>query len=666
MIAFPVFNSLKISDYGLFPGNDSDPGLNIDFTPGLTLVLGANGLGKSTLILILYRLLAGLADVRADRPRLGTSTRPLRQLSWSERREIGTRVADDAEDAIATLSLEVRKRRVEITRSLKDLALLRFTIDDEDVAPTETLFQQSMLQLSGAIQFDDWLLVLRYVVFYFEERRNLIWDPSAQRQLLRLLCFPAEISQQWSSSERDALILDSRMRNLRNVLNREMTEFDEAEAKTEIAGDVVPQLKLLEKLQADDQEKLEELEDRSLAIAEARESSRRRLLSAQQGRENAYRDVERSRLSAIETKYPTNSETARYIIAQLMSEGRCIVCGHHSRAAAKTYDQRARTEHCVICNTNLSKGANEPSTGLKLRRAERDLERSGEFLAKTEKELVAAHHLSNEAIALYESHFNQTQGLHEEMSARAVKIDALARSLPPDETVLAERRKSIVDLRTKVSEMENDLAKRSRDFQALVESQKLQIAKWSSKIKYTFSKYARGFLLESCRLVYEPNKDRLGESGGEIEYPGFELEMSGTDFTKPVRRAGPDQVSESQREFIDLAFRMTLIEVVTAGGVGTMVLDAPESSLDAIFTTRAADVLAKFAQSDGNSRLVITSNLVAGNLLPELIRKAIPAKSVKHKIVNLLKISAPSAAVKAQRAKYDRLYRTILSSARQK
>jgi len=39
------------------------------------------------------------------------------------------------------------------------------------------------------------------------------------------------------------------------------------------------------------------------------------------------------------------------------------------------------------------------------------------------------------------------------------------------------------------------------------------------------------------------------------------------------------------------------------------VIDAPESSLDAVFVTRAADVLTRFA-ADGGNRLLITSNLI--------------------------------------------------------
>jgi hypothetical protein len=84
MISIPIFEQLDISGYGLFPGSDkTGPGLHATFRPGLTLVLGANGLGKSTLVTIIYRLLTGPYDIAriADRPELGTLRLTPTQLS---------------------------------------------------------------------------------------------------------------------------------------------------------------------------------------------------------------------------------------------------------------------------------------------------------------------------------------------------------------------------------------------------------------------------------------------------------------------------------------------------------------------------------------------------------------------------------------------------------
>jgi hypothetical protein len=138
--------------------------------------------------------------------------------------------------------------------------------------------------------------------------------------------------------------------------------------------------------------------------------------------------------------------------------------------------------------------------------------------------------------------------------------------------------------------------------------------------------------------------------------------MTGADFPSPVRRTGPEQVSESQREFIDLAFRMALMTVAGSSAVGTLVIDAPESSLDAVFVTRAAKVLSRFAEPSRGNRLLITSNLVEGRLIPSLIQTATPAGEQSQRIVDLFAIAAPTAAVRQLRGEYDAIRQTLLGA----
>jgi hypothetical protein len=133
--------------------------------------------------------------------------------------------------------------------------------------------------------------------------------------------------------------------------------------------------------------------------------------------------------------------------------------------------------------------------------------------------------------------------------------------------------------------------------------------------------------------------------------------MTGTDFPSPVRRTGPEQVSESQREFIDLAFRMALMKVAGSDGVSSLVIDAPESSLDAVFVTRAAKVLARFAKPSKGNRLLITSNLVEGKLIPELLTMSSLLGKRLSRLVNLFNVAEPTAATR----KLDQEYRQVMS-----
>jgi hypothetical protein len=147
-----------------------------------------------------------------------------------------------------------------------------------------------------------------------------------------------------------------------------------------------------------------------------------------------------------------------------------------------------------------------------------------------------------------------------------------------------------------------------------------------------------------------------------MEFPAFQLDLSAAGFEVLVPRDGPDQVSESQREFIDLAFRMALMDVAGSGGVGTLVIDAPESSLDAVFVSRAATVLMRFATANNMNRLVMASNLVEGQLIPTLLKTA-AADASPAQLVNLFELAEPTAAVRQLREEYDRALAKVLRAA---
>jgi hypothetical protein len=205
------------------------------------------------------------------------------------------------------------------------------------------------------------------------------------------------------------------------------------------------------------------------------------------------------------------------------------------------------------------------------------------------------------------------------------------------------------------------LAEKRPAFQMFVDEKSREMVGRSNDIKTSFEHYARGFLLETCSLIWPPQRARVGQTGDLVEFPAFELEMSGADFPSPVRRTGPEQVSESQREFIDLAFRMSLMEVTGSSGVGSLVIDAPESSLDAVFVRRAADVLARFAEPNRGNRLAITSNLVEGQLIPTLLQLSSTAEDQLSRLVDLFKIAEPTAAVRELRSEYENILQKMLA-----
>jgi hypothetical protein len=654
-----------VDGFGLYPGTPEQPGLSVSFSPGLTLILGTNGLGKSTLIQILYRCLTGPYDIPGldTAAELGNMKTAATMMAASRRNTFASRDALAARGSEVTFTCEIGSRAVSIRRRLSDLALLEFVVDEVTQVCEEIPYQQSVVAMVGLSSFGDFILMLRHLIFYFEDRRSLIWDRTAQRQLLRLLFLPPQQAARWISDERAVLELDSRMRNLRSILGSEeqkaKTHSDQAARSTDVRGE----LTTLDLLQATDSAKREELDPQSSELDAFRQAQRLRHLQLQQEHESNQREYERAKLAAIRSRFPSTDDTSAFILARLISDAHCLVCGNHAPdAAVEEYNDRIRQVSCVICGTDL-RGEENRLSGAEF--ADAAMSAISSRLDFTSGQLQASQLSLAEAEGAYSSCIAELARLDASISERSLRIEVLLRQLPPEDSERRQQLSELSLLRRRLEESRSELNDKIAAFSTFVDSENRAIQEASERIKVAFTSFATGFLLETCSLIWAPYSSRVGQSGEPMLFPAFGLEMSGSNFSAPTRRDGPDQVSESQREFIDLAFRMALMKVASQqSGASTLVIDAPESSLDAIFAQRAKDVLARFSTSESGNRLIVTSNLITGELLPGLLREcfATGEEAASH-VVNLLEIAAPTAAVKELRAEYDAVYNAIVQGA---
>ncbi len=656
MIRLPVFESLDVDGYGMFPGTPSKPGLHIQFHGGLTLVLGANGLGKSTLVTLLYRMCTGPFEVPglATPGVLGTARTEATRLQRPGQRVLAARVADDAAQARATVVFALGTSRIEVSRELSNLSVAALKCDGEDLQPSDDRFQDLVRGQSGLPKFGDWILLLHYLVFYFEDRRALVWDPTAQRQVLRLLMLPKTTAATWEGKEREVLELDSRVRNLQAALNREEGAERRAKAKASDAKTVRGEIERLESEIVPLTARLQEVNLRLPGTHAERQRARLRALTAEQARDSDYRELERLQLERIAEAFPSHTETARYLISRLLSTEVCQTCGSHVPDFAAELESRLAASKCVVCASRLSAPpASRSDLAALIDSKVRRLERLGIALE-------AARIAREEAETAYTTDIFELRSLENGIAQRRAKVAALVRQLPPDERKLRQQSAEVSALRGRLESLRDQLAQRRSAFEVLVRHDMMTIAERRSAVIEVFQEYAQGFLFESCQLKWQPKKDRVGQTGPLVDFPAFEFEMTGSDFPSAVRRSEPQEVSESQREFIDLAFRMTLMKVASDGGVGSLVIDAPETSLDAVFSKRAADVLLKFANPSSNNRLMITSNLVDGQLIPEILREAGIKSARSRRILDLLEIATPTAAIRNLASEYravrDRLF----------
>jgi hypothetical protein len=638
MISFPILRNFDVQQYGLYPGTQAEPGVKTEFLPGVSLIIGANGLGKSTFVALLFRALAGTSDISGS----GQGQLGIRDLRADELQTFGHRVADRAVDAIATLTFDLGKHSIVVSRSLRNLRLTHLSVDGVEVEATEANYQDQVVRCSGLAGFVDWLMVLRYLVFYGDDRRSLVWDPTAQRRVLRMLFLPGYEVEPNAELLNRILRQDSYYRNVSATLTRqERTLLNQEKAAQKLPG-IEKRLEDVSVRMRSVDEALESERTASADLLNGRNSARLEALRAEEAVRECESRLERIRLEQIRASFPSQSETSAYWLTQLIAESRCIVCGTEVPDFARAILERVEHNACPVCSSETTELAAPSDSDLEAVQQEYSAAKNSLRVADDNRdttELRVAEHVARIA---------QLEG---ELAVLAQQAEQLESSLPDSAKAITERHEALRTLRLENESIRVQVLADKEEYSRLVNEQNLYIADYEQRIKDKFDEYAHDFLAEEISLVWGSTQAQIGQLGQPIRFSVFQIEMT-SGSTGSTRREYANQVSESQREFIDIAFRMALVGLAGTNGASTIVMDAPESSLDAVFAPRAAQVLAKFATPTSSSRMILTSNLIDGQLIPTLADLAGISGTDDPRVLNLFEVAAPTAAVQRWASEY--------------
>lgn len=680
MIKFPVIRRLDVRGYELFRTTKTD-GITHEFERGVHAIVGINGLGKTTLLNILYRALMGPLD-QNKRDDAGLLSSKHKVSAWRTKRFFRDRVSDGAIDATVEVDVAFGDNLLTVRRRLTDLSVVHLAADGSELDASQKQYETTVLELSGAATYFDFYAILRYLVFYLEDRIELIWDRRSQFDMMRVLLFDTKAAKAASSAYDDAQSADSEYRTLRAVVNNErenLLELEKAAGLTQASEYRLLQLALAGANQKD-AEQAEALEVVRRAIETARLAREKHLLDLQVAR-SAVELEEQAHYSHL---FPNLGDTAQYVFLNLLGGGSCFVCGNESDAAADYLRQKLDQHRCPICNsTEEQQEKVVPAFAFSRKRL-------GHLKIKVDK-LRTAVATETDEIDRLETEFEQLlerreadRISREEIRDELAKFGALE---APDESALENARASIAAGEKAMAEALAKQTSAETRYGRIMSRQRSRIEEVTNDIKKRFRAFSSMVLAETCELSVEIDRRPIGQEGTKFDFPYFEVMMtSGVFDSSPSARADSDAVSESQREFLDIAFRIALIGAVTQGRADSMlVFETPESSLDSLFVSKAGEAFRAYAEDPKRKNILIAStNLnneemlgaLMGTLVPPKIEKtaashpglgrkraaetrAVPAipKTVRPKrIINLLDLAAPNAALRQYRAHYRRLF----------
>ncbi|MET3710279.1 putative nucleic acid-binding Zn-ribbon protein [Sphingomonas trueperi] len=644
MIAFPLIERVSVHHYALYPGRDGSGELELELGQGPWLVLGVNGLGKSTLLLLLRYLLAG--PVRTRSAGFAGERDDLQAVN---NRFFAVRVAGGAERATAKIVARFGAKTLTVERSLGTLALHHAHIADAATSrtlETEEDYRALITNLMGVAQFEDVVRVLDHLVFYLEGRQSLIWDLAAQFELFRALLTPT-LSADLRRLEGEIVSADSAARNLNATLYKITQRRDRESNKRVTANDTRARIAAaqgeLDKHVKDELALTEQLEAAEILRGDCNLQRKR----SEKLVDDAAQAYEKLKFEVLRQAFAGVSPTDQYLYLKLLSERICIACNQAAPEAAAELQNRHDQGRCVVCGNPRKIDDNVESIGdalkskaseafqlLESRRAELE-EFQGQY-AKANEAVYALHKkVSNVRVAVEDK-----QGL----------IRRLRKNLPAEESLaLSREEERIRTLRGEVLTFRQEREAAERAIEDLLAQLSAAVEQVREKLELAFLEQAAPFFAESVRLVYAPRTAKIGQGGRSFDFPAFEVEMtSGATLGQFVRRT-PEQVSLSQREYLDIIFRMVLVDVLGAGA-GSLAIDGPEGSLDAVFAGRAGDLFARFSAT-GQTNVLLACNIVEGGFIPHALSNY-QRSDRPGRIINLLEQATPTQALKTLQPLY--------------
>ena len=605
---FPMIAGVQLLSFDLYKRR---PDIRIKIDRSVFCVIGANGLGKSS---FLNSLLYGLTGALPYRARSFSSPREYaEEATRLDRRDdyYGGRLSEAAaEHAAITVKLRWPNTTASVTRQFFGagaVTALEVLAKGEAVpsrftdAAAESAYKNLVVSECRLPDFDQFIFLLHYVCVFDEDRHLLLWDPIALTNAL-YLAFGSDGAQAAKANDlkRDVERFGSRARNSRfaarqsldeaNRLRKALQGDDDEEGVDEAIVKNYMQLNA----RLDDIVQRVHRKDAELRRAEAMVSDRSAALTELQ---LEYDETFTARAA--------NSPITRHhpLVRWTLRNDRCAVCAAPSVGSAV---QLAIDENiCPLCGSGVTKAVDEDKALQKLKVLDQSIE---EVRAELKKSLDRRGRLKDD----YET------SLQSEAAARDARDEFLANNpnaergtradAEPDAVTAAIERQleeaERFDLQSKKEYAERDRARRA--LHKIERELQNQFDHHSERFTELFRAYAQKFIGLTVDIELEHRK-------GKNE-TGFELLLSLEDQT----RSRSDDVSESQRFFLDIALRMALAESMSAT-TATLLIDTPEGSLDITYEARAGDMLSNFARS-GNA-ILMTANLRSSALLRRLAER---------------------------------------------
>lgn len=659
VVHFPIYTYIGVDGFQMYPGTGQEPGIHHELKPGLHLIAGVNGLGKSTFLFLLYNGLVGPAAVRNDD--FGVPQPEIAARRDAER--FRRRVADGARNARSEVHFTIGQDRYEVTRSLHDLSLTSWKLNGAEQILNDGTYMNTVVGSMNVGSFADVVIILNLIVFMFESRGLLMWSPLAQRNALRALFMTPAEANLLAERAQAVATANSAYRNLLYIVNRDRKQLAKDKAALAAADAHSVEYHTLQKAITAHNESYETLVERQRSLDDARTESRATYETAKFNYDDILREIEALKLARVASAFPKSEESSRYVIARLIGDCECLACGAEGGPLIEKWSASVAGGHCLVCGSGQeAQEAVVPPVAVDAAR----LAKADARLSSARQALDTAADDARKKGERYDRVQGDIDTLVRTRAELEKRVRQIAGSLPPSPPAVQALEGRINKQAETLEELRKDQVKAEYDFSQVFDRFRTSIEQKADIIRERFGRKISEFLVERAEISLSHSRGPIGESGQAYDWPTFQLSMTSGTFDAPAPRRTRSEVSMSQGEFIDLAFRLALVEAAAESGPASMIFDAPEASLDALFMRRAGAFLAQFTRDNPENRLIVTSNLTNADMIPALFGayepqegdpepQTIPRPERRARVVDLLELAAPTSAVTLVGDRYKNL-----------
>lgn len=604
------------------------------------LILGGNGLGKTTILQSIVYCLAGEVDGDIE---IEKSKR------WGKKYFTGRLANPNA----ATVETEffLANDKITLKRGFESNRLLSFRVNDrlESRKTAEEEFEAYLKDVVGYRTLNDFRFLVHKLCYLPEDRTNLVWDADAQVRLLMLLFNDIIDATEFRDKREKLRQFDSKRRHINVAINKarkqlqSLYEFDEY-LVTENGGNDVDQTP-----SSQDNGSSEQLQTKLLKqindLAQERIPLQKQIKSIEKEITRVASEIEsiRDKLAQHEENFILNqldrfeSEEVKLAIHKLLHRSLCPFCSSFAEELSQQAQNYKNTGCCPLCGTKIE---------------QEELELSGmpALDAELSEKIRRRVSLENELIDMIRQ-LEEVSSKEEELQSEYDEF-RLSRPIvsPNYEIQQAEKR----DLDGELQKLELDYQETGRRFEQLrVETEReyqiynLITSERMERLGKLYEQYATAFLGTSCLL----EKD-----AAQVKF--LELDLYVPSFNNEVR-SSPDTCSEAQRFFLDIAFRMAMIDLAKelSNAEGSFICETPENALDLAYVDNVATMFKRF--SKGRHSLIATGNLQAGALAKPMLSDY-STEQRRESILNLLDYGILSKVQEDKRHELERELTSIL------